>query len=132
MTNKNTSPSAQIDSYILSLTDWRGPLLATIRQLFHDVDPDVLEEWKWMGSPVWEHDGILAVGMAFKTSVKLGFMYGASLPDPDNIFNAELNGNQRRAIKYFEGDVVNETALKQLITNAIAFNTNKKQKSVSI
>ena len=119
-------PSQQIDEYIAALTDWRGPMLAEIRKVFLKTNAHITEEWKWMGSPVWELNGILAVGMAFKTSVKLGFMYGASLPDPDNIFNAELEGNQRRAIKYFEGDVVNETALKQLIIEAIKHNLTRK------
>ena len=119
------TPSQNIDALIASLTDWRGPMLAHLRQLFHDVDPSVIETWKWMGTPVWEHNGILAAGMTFKTSVKLGFLYGASLPDPDQIFNDELKGNQRRAIKLFEGDTINETALKNLIKAAIAFNCSK-------
>src|SRR5674476_370588 len=106
------TPSEKTDSLIAGLTDWRGPTLARLRQLFHEADPEVVEEWKWMGSPVWSHDGIIAVGIPFKTSVKLGFLYGASLPDPDNIFNDELGGNQRRAIKYYEGDTINEESLK--------------------
>ena len=120
------NPSEKIDSLIAGLNDWRGPTLARLRQLFHEVDPEVVEEWKWMGSPVWSHDGIIAVGIPFKTSVKLGFLYGASLPDPDNIFNAELEGNQRRAIKYYEGDTINEESLKALIRSAIAHNQAKK------
>ncbi len=120
------NPTEKIDSLIAGLTDWRGPALARLRQLFHEADPEVVEEWKWMGSPVWSHDGIIAVGMAFNTSVKLGFLYGASLPDPDNIFNDELAGNQRRAIKYFEGDRINEESLKTLIRSAIAYNQAKK------
>ena len=120
------TPGEEIDAYISGLTDWRGERLARFREIFHEVDPDVVEEWKWIGSPVWEHDGILAVGMAFKTSVKLGFMYGASLPDPHAIFNDELAGNQRRAIKLGEGDTVDEGALKNLIRAAIARNTQKR------
>lgn len=120
------TPGEEIDAYISGLTDWRGARLARLREIFHEVDPDVVEEWKWMGSPVWEHDGIMAVGMAFTTSVKLGFMYGASLPDPHGIFNDELAGNQRRAIKLGEGDTVDEGALKNLIRAAIARNTEKR------
>ena len=120
------TPSEKTDSLIAGLTDWRGPTLARLRQLFHEADPEVVEEWKWMGSPVWSHDGIIAVGIPFKTSVKLGFLYGASLPDPDNIFNDELGGNQRRAIKYYEGDTINEESLKTLIRSAIAHNQAKK------
>ena len=122
------TPSEKIDSLIAGLTDWRGPLLARLRQLFHEVDAEVIEDWKWMGSPVWSHDGIIAVGIPFKTSVKLGFLYGASLPDPDNLFNAELEGNQRRAIKYYEGDRINEASLQTLIRSALAYNQAKKAK----
>ena len=122
------TPSQQIDNLISGLDDWRGPLLARCRQLFHEADPEVVETWKWMGTPVWEHDGILAAGMVFRTSIKLGFLYGASLPDPDNLFNDELKGNQRRAIKLFEGDSLNEAALKALIQAAISFNQAKREK----
>ncbi|HUC89265.1 MAG TPA: DUF1801 domain-containing protein [Patescibacteria group bacterium] len=122
------TPSEKIDNYIAGLTDWRGPLLAKLRQIFHEADPEVVEEWKWMGSPVWSHDGIIAVGIAFKTSVKLGFLYGASLSDPDNIFNDELAGSQRRAIKYYEGDKINEESLKTLIRSAVAHNQSRKTK----
>lgn len=120
------NPSEEIDAYIAGLSDWRGPMLARFRELFHEADPEVVEEWKWMGSPVWSHDGILAVGMSFKTSVKLGFMNGASLADPDKIFNDELAGNKRRAIKLFEGDSVDEESLRQLIRTALAYNLAKK------
>ena len=122
------TPSEQIDKLIASLKDWRGPMLAKIRQVFQDADPQIVEEWKYMGSPSWYHDGMIAVGDAFKTSVKLGFLYGASLPDPENIFNDELKGNQRRAIKFFEGDKINEESLKTLIKSAIVHNQNKKKK----
>jgi hypothetical protein len=120
------NPTEEIDNLIAGLTDWRGPMLARLRQLFHEVDPEVVEEWKWMGSPCWSHDGLMAVGMAFKTSVKLGFLDGASLPDPDKIFNDELEGNKRRAIKFNEGDTINEESLKILIRSAIAHNQAKK------
>jgi hypothetical protein len=121
------NPSDKIDGLIDSLADWRGPMLARLRQIFHEVDPEVAETWKWMGTPVWEHDGIIAAGMAFKTSIKLGFLYGASLPDPDNLFNTELEGNQRRGIKYFKGDAINEAALKTLIRAGITYNQAKKK-----
>jgi hypothetical protein len=116
----------EIDRLIAGLTDWRGTTLAKIRRVFHDADPEIVETWKWMGSPCWEHDGLIAVGNAFKTSVKLGFLYGASLSDPDKIFNDELNGNQRRAIKFYEGDNVDEEPLKALIRSAIERNQAKK------
>jgi hypothetical protein len=119
------NPTEEIDSYIAGLADWRGPMLARIRQLFHEADPDVVEEWKYMGSPCWYHDGLMAVGNAFKTTVKLGFLDGASLPDPDGLFNDELGGNKRRAIKFTEGDTVNEESLKTLIRSAVAHNQAK-------
>ncbi len=116
----------EIDSLISGLSDWRGPMLARLRQLFHEADPEVVEDWKYMGSPCWYHDGLLAVGNAFKTKVTLGFLYGASLPDSDNIFNAELKGNQRRAVEFHEGDRINEESLKSLIRSAVARNQAKK------
>jgi hypothetical protein len=120
------NPSEEIDNLIAGLTDWRGAVMAKIRQLFHEADPEVVEEWKYMGSPCWYHDGMLAVGNAFKTSVKLGFLNGAALPDPDGLFNDELKGNQRRAIKLYEGDAINEEGLKTLIRSAIAHNQAKQ------
>lgn len=120
------TPTEKIDNLIAGLTDWRGSTLTRLRQLIHEADPEVVEEWKYMGSPCWYHDGMMAVGNAFKSSVKLGFLDGASLPDPDNIFNDELGGNQRRAIKLYEGDSINEEALKALIRSAITHNKAKK------
>lgn len=120
------TPSDQIDALVASLDDWRGPTLARLRQLFHEVDPEVVEEWKYMGSPAWYRDGMVAVGVPFKSSVKLGFLHGAALPDPQGLFNTELEGNQRRGIKYFEGDRIDSDALKTLIAAAIAFNMAKK------
>jgi hypothetical protein len=120
------NPTEEIDSLIAGLTDWRGPTLARIRHLFHEVDPEVVEEWKYMGSPCWYHDGLIAVGNAFKTKVTLGFLYGASLPDPGKLFNAELEGNQRRAIEFHEGDKINGESLKTLIRSAVAHNQAKK------
>src|SRR5665213_2241425 len=106
------NPTEEIDNLIAGLTDWRGPTMARIRQLYHEAYPEVVEEWKYMGSPCWYHDGLLAVGNAFKTKVKLGFLDGAILPDPDKLFNAELEGNKRRAIEFNEGDRINEESLK--------------------
>ena len=124
--NKSKTPSETIDDLIASLPDWRGSMLKRIRQIFHEADPEIVEEWKYMGSPAWYKDGMIAVGNAFKTSVKIGFLYGASLPDPDKLFNDELAGNQRRAIKLNEGDHINEGSLKTLIRTAIEFNKAKK------
>ncbi len=122
------NPTEEIDSLIAGLTDWRGPMLTRLRQLIHEADPEVVEEWKYMGAPVWSHDGCIAVGGAFKTAIKLGFLYGASLPDPDKLFNDELSGKQRRAIKFYEGDSINEESLKTLIRSAVAHNQTKKAK----
>ena len=120
--------SEQIDQLIAGLTDWRGETLAAVRKCVLEADPEIIEEWKWMGSPVWSRDGIIAVGNAHKKWVKLTFDHGAHIPDPDKLFNAGLEGNQRRAIDFFEGDSVNEPALKELVRAAIAFNHDKKKK----
>ena len=119
-------PTEEIDRLIDGLSDWRGPMLATIRRVIHEADPEVVEEWKYMGSPCWYHDGMIAVGNAFNTSVKLCFLNGASLPDPDGLFNDELKGNQRRAIKYFEGDSIDEDSLKAAVRSAIALNQSRQ------
>jgi hypothetical protein len=118
----------EIDNLIASLNDWRGPMLTRVRELIHEADPEMVEEWKYMGAPVWSHDGCVAVGGAFKTAIKLGFLYGASLPDPDNLFNDELGGNQRRAIKFYEGDTIDEDGLRGLIRAGVEFNQAKKSK----
>jgi hypothetical protein len=120
-------PSEKIDNLIANLSDWRGPMLKRIREIFHEADSDVKEDWKYMGTPTFYCDGMIAIADAYKTSVKIGFLYGASLPDPDKIFNDELAGNQRRAIKLYEGDKLNEKALKKMIQSAIAFNRAKKK-----
>jgi hypothetical protein len=122
------TPSQRIDQMIADIADWRGQTLASLRKSILAADPDIVEEWKWMGSPVWERDGIIAVGNAHKGKVKLTFMYGAKLPDPDKLFNAGFEGNERRAIDLFEGDKINERALKTLIRAAIAFNQAKSKK----
>jgi len=122
------TPSERIDQMIAELTDWRGKTFASMRKAILAADPESTEEWKWMGSPVWYRDGIIAVANAHKGKVKLTFMYGASLPDPDKLFNAGLEGNARRAIDWLEGDKMNDRALKNLIRAAIAFNQAKAKK----
>ena len=117
------SASTRIDKLIADLGDWRGERLAEIRALIHEVDPEVVEEWKWMGSPVWSHNGMYAVANAHKDKVKLTFHHGAQLSDPGKLFNAGLTGNKWRAIDFREGDEIDETALKALLRAAVAYNT---------
>jgi hypothetical protein len=123
------APSEKIDELIAGLDDWRGKTLANVRRAILDADKDITEEWKYMGSPVWYRDGMIAVGNAHKDKVKLTFLYGASLPDPDKLFNAGLEGNARRAIDWLEGDKVDAGKLKKLIRAAIAFNQGKSNKT---
>jgi hypothetical protein len=120
--------SEQIDQLIAGITDWRGKTLAGVRKTILAADREIVEEWKWMGSPVWSLDGIIAVGNAHKGKVKLTFMYGTKLADPQKLFNAGFEGNERRAIDFFEGDKVDAPALKDLIRTAIAYNQAKKSK----
>jgi hypothetical protein len=120
------SPSHQIDARIKELGDWRGEMLARVRAIIKQADPDVVEEWKWRGVPVWEHDGIICTGETYKAVVKLTFAKGASLDDPSKLFNSGLEGNVRRAIDLHEGDRINEKALKALIRAAVALNTAKR------
>ena len=120
--------SKLIDGRIRELGDWRGEMLGRIRALIKDADPDVVEEWKWRGVPVWEHDGIICTGETYKAAVKLTFANGASLDDPAGLFNASLEGNQRRAIDFHEGDKVDERALKKLVQAAIGHNQSKAKK----
>ncbi|MFI8618012.1 DUF1801 domain-containing protein [Acidovorax sp. NPDC077693] len=117
--------STLIDQRIADLTDWRGPVLARMRALIHEAAPDVVEEWKWMGTPVWSLGGILCTGESYKAAVKLTFLKGASLPDPAQLFNASLDGNARRAIDIHEGDTVDADAFKALIRAAVALNAAK-------
>ena len=119
------NPSERIDQLIAGLTDWRGKTLASIRENILEADREIIEEWKWMGSPVWSHDGIIAVANAHKKWVKLTFAYGASVPDPDKLFNAGLGGNAWRAIDLFEGDKINARALKDLVRAAVEYNQIK-------
>lgn len=120
--------SQMIDAKIAKLTDWRGKTLAAARKAILAADREIVEEWKWMGSPVWSRDGMIAVGNAHKDKVKLTFTHGASLADPDRLFNAGLGGKVWRAIDFSEGDKVNERALKDLVRAAIAFNQSKPKK----
>jgi hypothetical protein len=119
------SPSELIDARIDELGDWRGETLARLRALVKAADPEVVEEWKWRGVPVWEHDGILCTGETYKNVVKMTFAKGASLVDPAGLFNSSLDGNTRRAIDFHEGEKVNEKALKDLVRAAVALNVAK-------
>jgi len=126
------NPSERIDELIAGLADWRGKTLASIRKSILEADREIIEEWKWMGSPVWSRDGMIAVGNAHKDKVKLTFSHGASLPDPDKLFNAGLGGNAWRAIDFFEGDKINERALKNLVRAAVDHNQGKlKRKTLA-
>ena len=119
------TPSESIDQLIAGITDWRGKTLASVRKIILAADREIVEEWKWMGSPVWSRDGMIAVANAHKDKVKLTFSHGASLPDPDKLFNAGLGGNAWRAIDLFEGDMINEPALKNLVRAAVDYNQIK-------
>ena len=118
------SPARLIDARIEELGDWRGATLARVRRLIKQADPDVVEEWKWRGVPVWSHAGILCTGETYKNAVKMTFAKGASLEDPSRLFNASLEGNTRRAIDFHEGDEIDEEALKALIREAVDLNTS--------
>jgi hypothetical protein len=120
--------SALISSRIAELGDWRGETLARMRRLITEADPDIVEEWKWRGTPVWSHDGIVCTGESYKSVVKLTFAKGAALPDPARLFNSSLDGNVRRAIDIREGDVIDEAAFKALVLQAIALNGAGKPK----
>ena len=122
-TEKVPTPSDLIDGRIAELADWRGETLARIRAIIKEAVPDVVEEWKWRGVPVWSHDGLISTGETYKNVVKMTFAKGAALKDPSGLFNASLDGNTRRAIDFREGDKVNEKALKTLIRAAVALNT---------
>lgn len=119
---QGASASRLIDARIKELGDWRGAMLARARNLIRQADPQVVEEWKWRGVPVWEHDGIICTGETYKSVVKLTFAKGASLPDPSSLFNSSLEGNTRRAIDLHEGEAIDEEALKALIRAAVALN----------
>jgi len=127
----SSAASKNITKRIQELGDWRGDTLARVRQLIHDADPDVVEEWKWMGTPVWEHDGGVCTGESYKQVVKLTFHRGASLKDPKKLFNSSLEGNVRRAIDIREGEKLNEAAFKDLIRTAVAANTAARAERAS-
>ena len=118
------SPSELIDARIAELDDWRGELLARVRAVVKEADPDVVEEWKWRGVPTWYHDGIVCTGETYKNVVKMTFAKGASLADPSGLFNSSLEGNTRRAIDFHEGEQIDEQALRSLVRAAVALNTS--------
>lgn len=120
------SASALIDAKINKLADWRGSTLAKLRQIIHDADPEILEEWKWRGTPVFSHGGIVCTGETYTSIVKMTFAKGAALNDPSGLFNSSLDGNVRRAIDFHEGDKMDEAALKNLIRDAVALNVSRK------
>ena len=121
-TTKGESPARLIDARIKELDDWRGKTLSHVRALIKRAEPEVVEEWKWRGVPVWSHDGIICTGETYKSVVKLTFLKGASLADPSGLFNSSLEGNARRAIDFREGDEIDEAAFKTLIRSAVALN----------
>ena len=120
------SASERISARIAELADWRGETLGRMRKLIKEADPDVVEEWKWMGTPIWSHDGIICTGESYQSVVKLTFAKGAALKDPKRLFNSSLDGNVRRAIDIHEGETINETAFKALIRAAVSLNTESK------
>jgi hypothetical protein len=123
----DASPSDLIDARIAELDDWRGEMLARIRALIKEADPEVVEEWKWRGTPVWEHAGIICTGETYKNVVKMTFAKGASLDDPSGLFNSSLEGNVRRAIDLHDGDTIDEKALEALVRAAVVLNTSRKK-----
>ena len=124
---KSKSPAALIDERIKELGDWRGQMLSRLRGLVKEADPEVVEEWKWRGVPVWSHDGLICTGETYKSVVKMTFAKGAALKDPSRLFNSSLEGNTRRAIDFREGETINEEALKTLIRAAVTLNKSKAQ-----
>jgi hypothetical protein len=123
--DEGRSPSQLIDERIAELGDWRGELLGRLRAVIHTADPEVVEEWKWLGVPVWSHDGIITTGETYKAVVKLTFAKGASVPDPSGLFNSSLEGNTRRAIDFHEGETIDEVALTALVRAAVDLNRSK-------
>lgn len=126
--SETATPSALIDARIAELADWRGETLARLRALVKAADPDIVEEWKWRGVPVWEHDGIVCTGETYKAVVKMTFAKGAALEDPAGLFNSSLEGNTRHAIDFREGEAIREDALKALIRAAVALNQASRAK----
>ena len=130
-TDPAASASALIDGKIEELGDWRGEMLARVRRIIHEADPEIVEEWKWMGTPIWSHAGIVCTGETYKKVVKMTFAKGASLEDPAGLFNSSLEGNVRRAIDIHEGEEIHEKALIALIRAAVALNLASKSKAKS-
>ena len=124
---KSKSPSQLIDARIEELGDWRGKMLSRLRTLVKEADPEVVEEWKWRGVPVWSHDGLICTGETYKNVVKMTFSKGAALKDPSGLFNSSLDGNTRRAIDFHEGDKIDEKALKALVRAAVTLNKSTAQ-----
>jgi hypothetical protein len=122
---KDTSPSQLMDARIKELGDWRGTMLSRLRTLVKEADPEVVEEWKWRGVPVWSHDGLICTGETYKSVVKMTFAKGAALKDPSGLFNSSLDGNTRRAIDFHEGEKIDEEALKTLVRAAVTLNKSK-------
>jgi hypothetical protein len=126
---KEVSASEKIEQLIAGIADWRGKTFAGVRQCILEADSEIIEEWKWMGSPLWSRDGMIAVGNAHKDKVKLTFAYGAKLPDPDKLFNSGFEGNMRRAIDFLKGDKIDAAKLKNLVRAAIEYNQSKLKKN---
>jgi len=126
---ESKSPSQLIDTRIKELGDWRGKMLSRLRTLVKEADPEVVEEWKWRGVPVWSHDGLICTGETYKSVVKMTFAKGAALKDPSGLFNSSLDGNTRRAIDFREGEKIDEQALKALVRAAVTLNKSKQTKS---
>jgi hypothetical protein len=124
---KTTSPSQLIDARIKELDDWRGKMLSRLRALVKEADPEIVEEWKWRGVPVWYHDGMICTGETYTSVVKMTFAKGAALKDPSGLFNSSLDGNTRRAIDFYEGEKIDEEALKALVRAAVILNKSKAQ-----
>src|SRR6185295_510883 len=124
----SSSPAQRIDARIEELGDWRGEMLSRLRALVKEADPEVIEEWKWRGVPVWEHDGMICTGETYKTIVKMTFAKGAALKDPSGLFNSSLDGNTRRAVDFHEGEKINEKALKALVRAAVTLNRSTAPK----
>ncbi len=127
MSQESKSPSQLIDARIKELGDWRGEMLGRLRALVKEADPEVVEEWKWRGVPVWSHDGMICTGETYKSVVKMTFAKGAALDDPSGLFNSSLEGNTRRAIDFHEGEKIDEEALKALVRAAVALNKAKAE-----
>ncbi len=128
LSENSKSPSQQIDARIEELGDWRGRMLSRLRALVRQADPEIVEEWKWRGVPVWAHDGLICTGETYKNTVKMTFAKGAALKDPSGLFNSSLEGNTRRAIDFHEGEAIDEEALRALVRDAVTLNKSKAKR----